>query len=454
MDKNNIICKIKSISLDTKRVIVNSLNSLFVKGGSLFVALFTTPAYMRYFDNNIILGVWFTMLSLLSWVLNFDMGIGNGLRNKLVKEILDDNKEMQKKYISSAYIFLLGLGSVLFLSIVMLVKLLNWNKILNVSINIIPANTLKITIFIVLVALLLQFVFRLITSILYALQLSFIPNLLSLITSIIMLIYVVFCNYTQNNNNIISLAINYLIAVNLPLIITTFIVFTTKLKQCKPNFTYFEYRYAKEILKVGSAFLILQFAALIINNTTIYLINLWVGPESVVEYNIYNKIFSQVYTVFSFITIPIWSAITKAIAEKKYEWIEKTIKTLRKVAIIMFISQFMIFPIQQKLFDIWLGKETIKVNYFSTFIFICNNGIMLIYTLTATICNGLNELKNQMKLMVLAAIMVVPVSYISIKIYESYISMVISNTIVLIPYCILQSNWLNKHIKELKTIEN
>ncbi|MED4000954.1 oligosaccharide flippase family protein [Priestia aryabhattai] len=441
--------KYKSFSRDTQIVIFNAINGLILKGGSAFIALFTTPAYMKYFDNYAVLGIWFTILSVISWILNFDMGIGNGLRNKLVKEIVNDNKEKQKKYISSAYISLFCLSCVFLIFLLVLVYTLNWNNILNISTDVIHSRTLRITVLIVLVAILLQFVLRLITSILYALQVSFIPNLLSLFTSIFMLIYVVYCNKTGHNNDLIALAINYFIAVNLPLIVVTILTFTTKLKDARPRMEYFHLKYAKEVFKMGSSFLILQFAALLISNTTIYLIAVLIGPQSIVEYDIYNKIFSQIYIVFSFITIPLWSAITKNITKKNYIWIKKTVRTLRIMALMVFLAQFSLLIFLQDIFNLWLGKQSIPINYVSIITFIIYNGIMLIYNITTTVCNGLNELRTQMKWMLVAAILNIILAYIFSQIYNNYVSLVVANGISLLPFCIFQSIWLNRYIAKL-----
>ena len=101
-------------------VVKNILVSLFIKGGALLVSLLTMPAYFRYFNDEKILGVWFTILSMINWVINFDLGIGNGLRNYLVEAIAQDNTKKMKYYISSAYFSIAAMImilSVLFLGI-------------------------------------------------------------------------------------------------------------------------------------------------------------------------------------------------------------------------------------------------------------------------------------------------------------------------------------------------
>lgn len=67
-----------------KTILYNTIGALLVKGGAIIISLYTIPAYLNYFNSQQILGLWFTILSVLSWILTFDLGIGNGLRNHLV----------------------------------------------------------------------------------------------------------------------------------------------------------------------------------------------------------------------------------------------------------------------------------------------------------------------------------------------------------------------------------
>ena len=94
------INKVKNSNENDKIVYRNVLGAFLVKGGALFVTLFTLPAYINFFNNDSVLGIWFTLLSLLNWILNFDLGIGNGLRNHLSMSISLHDEEKTKKYIA------------------------------------------------------------------------------------------------------------------------------------------------------------------------------------------------------------------------------------------------------------------------------------------------------------------------------------------------------------------
>ncbi|KWU59136.1 lipopolysaccharide biosynthesis protein [Priestia megaterium] len=446
--------KSKKFSRDTKKVISNIVNGVVIKGIGIAIGFLTIPAYIKYFENNTMLGIWFTVLSILSWILNFDLGIGNGLRNRIVNTLVNNEQEKTRKYISSSYIFLAVISICISIIILILSLKIPWNKFFNVSYSTIDKFDLRIAITIVLLSVMLQFVLRIISSVLYALQMSFVPNMLNLITNVILLIFVIISNTTLNNNDIVKLALVYLIAVNLPLFVTTIIVFSTKLKTMRPSIRFFDIKYAIDTLKTGSAFLGLQIEAMIINNTSIFLITWLLGSMYVVEYNIYFKIFSLVSTIFSLITVPIWSAITKAKSEENYLWIKKTMRVLQLIAVLFAIGQLILLPAMQFLFNIWLKENAINASYKIMILFAIDQTIIIWSGIYASICNGLNELKWQFVLMTIGACLIVPLAIVFTHIFEGYYGVVLAHSISLLPYCIGQTIWLERYISREIIVRN
>ena len=438
-----IIDKLKKKD-NTSIVIRNTLISVVVKGGSLFIALFTTPAYMHFFDNNEILGVWFTLLSVLAWILNCDMGIGNGLRNNLVYAINDKDWDKAKKYISSSYIFLTIVGSLIFLMVRFAGDFVSWNRVFNISTNVISSEIMADAVQILLASIILQFILRLVTSVLYALQEAFVPGLMNLLTNSIMLIYVVTSNILGNNNNITNLATVYLFAVNLPLVIATFFVFVKKIPKAAPSISYFKMSYAIEILKIGAAFLWLQLIAMIIDNTNSYLIAVFVNNSAVVEYQIYSKIFNLPMTAVMLLTTSLWSTITKAKAENDWVWIKNCYKKSMKLIIVIAVMEFIAICPLQLFFDLWLGEKSIIVNYIYAAVFAVSGIVMSLRTVLASYSNGLCELRVQSIYMTLGAVMYIPLAYLLSYMVNSYIAIVVANIISMMPYCIAQMIWCNK----------
>ena len=431
---------------NTGIVLRNTLLATVIKGGSLFVALFTTPAYMHYFGNDEVLGVWFTLLSVLAWILNCDMGIGNGLRNHLVYAINEKDWDKAKKYISSAYLFLSTIGIAILLVVLIAGNFVSWNKVFNISTSLVSTDNMTKTVQILLASIVLQFVLRLVTSILYALQNAFVPGLLNLSTTVIMLGFVLIANVTGKNNSLISMAYVYLVAVNLPLVMATLWVFVCKIPEARPSIAFFRKDYAISVLKVGTVFLWLQLIAMVVDNTNNYLIALFVGNSEVVEYQIYYKIFSLPMTMVMLLTTSLWSTITKAKAENDRKWIRASYHKYMKIAGLLGIAEFAIIIPLQWVFNLWLGDKAIPVDYGIAAIFALSGTIMSLRTILASYSNGLCELKVQTIYMTIGAIIYIPLSYLFSRISGSYISIVIANIISMLPYCTAQMLWCKRNL--------
>ena len=126
-----------------------------------------TPMYLDYFKDQSILGVWYTLQSILLWILTFDLGVGNGIRNRLATAIAKDDIREEKKIISSGYIVFGIMTAVVVVVLAIVVPILDWQKALNTRIHM---DTLNQVLLITLIGIVLQFFFKIVTSILMALR--------------------------------------------------------------------------------------------------------------------------------------------------------------------------------------------------------------------------------------------------------------------------------------------
>lgn len=438
--------KLNSIIIKNKNIINNIIGAFIIKGGSLVISLFTMPAYINYFQNNTVLGLWFTILSVLNWVLMFDLGLGNGLRNKLPIAIAEKDDKKIKEYISSTYISTAILIIIFSVIVYVVFPYIPWNSIFNINNNIISHETLVLSVKIVFIGIMIQFLLKLITSILFAIQKPAIVNLLSLISSILILISVVCFKKTDLESNLIIMSWINVIAVNLPLLIASIIIFSTSLKKSKPSFKGYKNKYALEILKIGGILLWLQVVFMIISSTNEFLISFFSSPNSVVEYQAYNKIFNAISSIFTLTLAPIWSAVTRAQANKDFKWIKKLYYVLFAFGGIVTLIEIAIAPFLQVLVDIWLGKGFIEVKVEYTIIFIISNVIFIFHNINTSIGNGMSYFKTQIIWMTFAALINIPLAYLLVNITGNWIGVVLANIISLLPFEIIQPIYLNKHI--------
>jgi len=438
----------KNIDVKNKRLIKNSLLTYFVKGGAIIISIFMLPAYMRFFENPDILGLWFTALSILSWFLVFDLGVGNGLRNYLVQSFEENNQDDIKKYISSAYFIV---GTVVFaISTFGYISFgyLDWNKILHVQTTVLSNDTLLSVVRIIFIGIMLQFLLRLISSILMAMQKAALPNFISLISSALLLLFLMMMTSSTITENLKNLSYINLLTSTVPLLLATIIVFRTKMKNFFPKIKYFSKLHAKNIMKLGGAFFWIQMMYLIISNTNEFLINGLIGSRFVVDYKIYYSLFSMIGVLFSIALAPVWSEVTGAITRGEIKWIRNIYYKFFKLGLLATLGLvIMIFSIQF-IVDIWLKEKTIKINTTYSIIFALSTIMVMWSAIVSNFVNGLGKLKLQFIFLTVGAVLNVLISILLAKLFDVWIVIVIANILSLLPYCVIQTLWLNNYFKE------
>ena len=104
-----IIQKIKQFFVGSERTIKakkNIIASLLVKMLSIIISLLLVPVTLNYL-NSYEYGVWLTLSSILVWINYFDIGLGNGLRNRLTEALAIGDYEKGRIYISTTFAILL-----------------------------------------------------------------------------------------------------------------------------------------------------------------------------------------------------------------------------------------------------------------------------------------------------------------------------------------------------------
>ena len=443
-----VLEKLRNAGENDKIVYKNVLGAFLVKGCALFVTLYTLPSYIKFFNNDEVLGLWFPILSLLNWILNFDLGIGNGLRNHLSTAISLGNKEDVKRYISSAYISIGAIVTVLSVIFPFVIYKVDLNNLLSIEKTEISPKALYITAVIVFVGVMVQFWLKLINSVLYALQKSSVNNFLVLCTNVMILVVAVVFPSGTNDRNIIVMAIVHAVAVALPLLVATVSVFAKKLRYAIPRIKYFSKEHGKKVLSLGGIFFFIQIAYMIIMSTNEFLITKTSGNADVVDYQAYYKLFSLASTVFALALTPLWSVITKAKAENNIGWIKSTYKKFMLLGGVFCIGEFGLVVLMEPLMKIWLGADSLpEISYFSGIMCALLGCAMIMNGVFSNIANGTGELKVQAVCFGIGAVLKIPLSYILVSLSGSWNGVVLANIICMGIYCIIQPISLIKYFK-------
>ena len=309
--------------------------------------------------NPVKYGIWLTLTSVIGWFAFFDLGLGNGLRNKLAEALAKNDNELARTYISTSYAIMSLTIGIVYLLFVLVFPFINWSLILNTP----PEMNEEINrlIFIVFSFFCLQFIIKLISMILKADQRSAISGGINTFASLLSLI-IVFILTKTTHGSLLWLSIGISAANLISPLIATLWYFGTDYKHLIPSIKYVKLNSAKDLMGLGFLFFIMQFAALILFSTDSFIIDQLYGPEEVTPYNIAFKYFSLVTMGFAIITTPFWTAYTDAYHKRDFDWIQRITKKLKMFWLILAVGVIGMLFFANTFYEIWIGTK-IKIPF-------------------------------------------------------------------------------------------
>ena len=329
-----------------------------------------------------------------------DVGLGNGLRNKLPEFLAKGDFHSAKKIVSSCYVTLAIYVALIIVIFLMVSPFVDWLGVLNSPTS--DAGEIRGLTNVVFIAFCIQFLFGLINSIqVYVFD----------VTSVLQIGAV---------NSMIPPLVLFLGSIGL---------FRTKLKEIAPSFKLFEFKSVGSILSLGLKFFVLQMITIVLFQANSIIIARVVSPEAVVEYNLAFKYVSLLTMIFTIVITPVWSATTDAYVRKDFAWINKTISLSRKVCIAsIFIGVLMVLA-SKFVYGIWLGKGTIDINYSTTSLILLYISFEMLYKVYGTIINGTGKVFAQIILTGVIAIIYIPLAILLGKLF-GLSGVLIANAIV------------------------
>lgn len=431
------------------RIIVNFAQSILVRGIGVIISFFLVPVYMKYFDEKIILGFWFTLMSVLAWILSFDLGLGNGLRNRLVPYLVEENVGEIKKIISSAYVSISILVIFIVTIVIMMLPFIDLNAIFNVETKYISTEMMNMSFIIAFVGMMLNFVLKLSSSILYSLQEIAAVGISNLVSNLIIIISLVLYVPRTDSSKLLYLSVVYFIAMNLPQLALSVKVFSKKVIGGWPKLKYFDHKSASSLMKLSIVFFALQLAYLVMNSTNEFLISKLASPDKVVEYQIYNKIFMLFGSLLLLLAAPLWSAVSHAVAEKDYIWINSKYKQIIIISVSFSVMMVVMLPFLPNLIHLWLNIDYFEINFITMIAVLFMNILFVWNSMNSAFANGLNDLGPQIYSFSIGAVINIPLAIIFVTFLKSWLGVIVANILSLSIYAVVQPIYIfGKYIKE------
>ena len=387
----------------------NIILSFGVKGISMIIGFLMIRIVLDYLDQ-VNYGIWLTLSSFLTWFTFFEIGLGSGLRNKLAEALALKNYKLAKNYVSTTYFILTIIILIISLLFFTLNYFIDWTLILNVDDSM--SKVLNNLALIVFGLFFIQFVFKLITVILYADQRPALANSIGPLGNLISLL-IIYTLTKTTNGSLIYLGITLSIVPIFVLTCFSIFLYQTDYKKIRPSFRYVKIKYAHSLMSLGAKFFIIQISALILFQSSNIIIAQYFGPAEVTAYNIAYKYFGIINMIFAIIMIPHWSAFTDAWVKKEIFWIKSTIRKLQKIWILLTIFSIVLLLISTFAFEFWIGKSkmediiipiSLKYSLSIFFLLFTYGGIFNMFI------NGTGKVKVQMVSLLLGSLIFVPLS--------------------------------------------
>ena len=383
----------------------NILAAFLIKGGSIIISLFLVPLTIHYVSSDQY-GIWITLSSIIGWFGFFDIGFGNGLRNKFAESIAHGEDNKARIYVSTTYAVLTIIVTIVLSIFVLLNPFLNWSTILNAPPNM--AAELSTLALIVFVFFCLQFVLQLITTVLTADQQPAKASLFNFYGSVFSILVIYILTKTTSGNLIyLGAALGFIpVAV---LMVSSIWFYSRKYKKFAPSLKYVKFSYARDLMTLGLKFFLLQVAGIVLYQTSNIIIAQLFGAAEVTPYNIAYKYFTVIPMILGIILSPFWSAYTEAWTKGDIAWIKNSQKKLKLIWISLSVLAVIMLLFSNLVYKMWVGKEitipfTVSAVLAAYFIINTWNGIYCVFL------NGVGKIKLQLYSGILDMIIHIPLA--------------------------------------------
>lgn len=389
-------------------LVKNVLASVFIKGWSVTVGLLMVPltlSCLGQYQN----GVWLTISSLLLWIDQMDIGLGNGLRNSLATHIAHDDIAGARTVISSTVAMLCGIVCPVAVVLLLLLWQCDVYAFLNVDPALIP--DLRVSLMAAVTLVCTTFVMKFINNVFMGMQRPAVSNLimtlgqtLAFFSTWILLrmqcadfFNVVICN-TATPLLVYFLSYPY--------------TFRLKFPQLRPRFRDINLRAALGLGNLGVKFFWLQIAGLLQFMTANILIANFFSPEMVTPYQIAYRYLSLVMVAFTIVCAPFWNATTDAFERGDMEWIRSADRKMNLIMAVILAGLCLMVVGSPFVYDLWIGQRC-HVPFGMTVMMAFYLFLLVLSLRYSCFLNGVGALRLQNYMTVMAVIFIPLAWYVS-----------------------------------------
>jgi O-antigen/teichoic acid export membrane protein len=424
----------------------NVAASFGIKGITILASFVLIPMTINYVnaERN---GIWLTLYSMIFWLNLFDVGLGNGMKNRLTEAKAQGDHLLARKYISSAYVVfgLICLGIALLFCVVS--PFLDWMKLLK-TVPAVYADEVSALVWIIFISFCFTFVLNLLKYVIAADQRPAIASFIDMLGQLLTLAGIFILTKTVPPS-LVSLGWVTGFAPVVVLLIANVVLFNTRYKVWRPSFRFVDLKVAGSMMNLGIKFFIVSCSAIVVMQSLPLLIQRIANPVEVTNFNVSFRIFSVALNAVGILIIPYWSSFTDAYAKNDYKWMEKTVRWLYRFFIGLLVVQVVVLVLSPVIYYLWINywmkdsSSSLDISFWmsaSVCLFVC--ALCWINTCIYPL-NGIGRIRLQVYSSVVELLLFLPVVWYLGKVW-GIIGVILAPTIVYLPRMIWAPVQLHK----------
>lgn len=377
----------------------------FVFKSLAFIAYYAAISLQVKILGSELYGVWATLLSIVTWVVFFDFGLGNGIKNYLTKAISLNNIKEAKQIILTGYVTILIISIILFIFVVILANTFDLSALFNT--NALSDSQLTNIVIVLFGFIFIHFVVSFVKQFVFAIQKNSLNEMEQLLFYILLLISLMLLTW-KSIDSVLGVVIAYGASILMSKILLT-VLFFGKNKELVPSLRDFQKNIMGKLMNVGMAFFALQLVSMFILLSDRIIITQLLGPASVTSYDIVYRLFSVVLILHGIVNAPMWSAYTEAYSKQDKNWIIKNLKKMKLLVFSLVAVTLILYLFSSELVKLWVGDEVTTTDRLSLY--------MAVYVIVLAWCNNyafflnaINNIKIQFYMLLVGAAINIPLS--------------------------------------------
>lgn len=406
----------------------NIIASFFIRGASIAISLIIVPLTINYVNPSRY-GIWLTLSAIVGWFSFFNIGLTQGLRNKFAEAKAKGEDDLAQIYVSTTYAILAIIFFMVWVVFLICNNFLNWAHILNIS----EAMHSEISILAVIVFtyFCLQFVLKVITTLILADQQPAKSSLIDVLGQVVSLIFILILVKTTQGS-LVKLGLALCLSPLLVLAGANIFFFNRTFRKYKPVISKVRFTHAKDLFHIGVVFFIIQVAGIIQFETANVIIARNFGTADVTNYNIVFKYFGMLNMIFIIFLTPFWSASTEAYMKNDIQWIKNAVKKYNMLNMILLLVGVIMLTFSRQIYSLWLGKGTVEINFYLSLWGLIYFLLTMFAGTYVFFLNGINALRIQFIACIISPILYIGVAIFLIKyykmgVYSLFVASIIAN---------------------------